>query len=470
MNDQAGSSAVYCAPMRDESRCCKPLLRLFWKELYEVRWGIVAIVLLPPLLAATGDVLTFRGELSSLGSSIWIASGFLLGAFSYSRELMWDTPRFLYSRPVAWWHVWLVKLSVGAVGFLISAVLSAVIYRIVCPTPYLPFASLSALVRGAGVAFLLAFGAFICGFGCSLAMPGFSYSVGISAGLFGLLALAVEFVGIPVNICYAIPLLLSIVSVILARRLTNPTQERVTTFTTIMAPSLVLLLLFALPFSVRSSLASTHMSPDRNFTAAVEWRSDGKALLLRDYTSNKTITVDEGFEIAVLGWAPEPTERQATQRFVYLIQPRAEEAPRIKYVTPATRKANEFGVISLGERPGMWVSHTFGRQPWKWYRAVAQDVSWSPQGNHVVFVLYNQWMDPIVPVGVVEAGWFPRVALDLEHRTNRLIQAPLVGQSWWLSPDEVATQSGGPTGTEIHVVNVVTGAKRVVQLGATGGQ
>lgn len=85
--------------------------QLIWKELMEIKWIGLALVVAPLVLMAwIGSPLTYLNYLNPepFSAGVWVSLGFLLGATAYSRELAWDTPRFICSRPIRWWQWWIV--------------------------------------------------------------------------------------------------------------------------------------------------------------------------------------------------------------------------------------------------------------------------------------------------------------------------------------------------------------------------
>lgn len=149
--------------------------RLLWKEFRENRvWAL-------PLIASTVGVLflhqgyTFFGNYAVFSPLIGISAivALLFGTGAYASELSGDKADFLYSRPVSWKRILLAKLTIGFCFILSAAVLSAIVYRLICPDLYVPFATLPALMKGVGLAVLLMGIPYIVGVACSVVFPGF---------------------------------------------------------------------------------------------------------------------------------------------------------------------------------------------------------------------------------------------------------------------------------------------------------
>ena len=146
--------------------------RLIWKELREKRlWALL-------LFASVAGVVVFDDGYTFCGEEFggWIAisfvAAFLLGGSSYSSELAGGRADFLYSRHISWKKVLLAKLLVGLGAVVVAVVASAVVYRLLCPVPLLPFATPTELAKGAAIAMGIMAIAYAVGFLCSIVLPG----------------------------------------------------------------------------------------------------------------------------------------------------------------------------------------------------------------------------------------------------------------------------------------------------------
>ena len=173
--------------------------RLLWKEFRERRLWAIPLVLSVVGVVAAGMRYTFCGNVLYLVRwaipSALVA--LLVGMGAYSSEIAWGTPDFLFSRSISWKRVMLAKV-LFALGLIVSsAVLGAIVYRIVCPEPYVKFATLAGLARGVGIALLIMVSGYLAGAISSVLFPGYIGAiltfVSLGIVLSGALALITEF-------------------------------------------------------------------------------------------------------------------------------------------------------------------------------------------------------------------------------------------------------------------------------------
>lgn len=149
--------------------------RLLWKEFRSSLWYVLFACAIVTVMTFTGDPLFFRGIDYSTSVVCLIVVFFLMGLRAYSTELADDTPRFLYSRPIRWWHVFAAKLISGLSGILLTLVVGGIVYAMTTPDSYRPFL-LSELASGAWFGLLVFGGAFAAGYVVSILLPGIALS------------------------------------------------------------------------------------------------------------------------------------------------------------------------------------------------------------------------------------------------------------------------------------------------------
>lgn len=451
--------------------------RLLWKELHEVKWFAAALIGVPTMLAASGEVLTYRGEMHSLGTFIWIAAGLLLGALAYSRELGWDTPRFLYSRPIPWWHVWVAKLGVGVAMCFVAALLPAIAYRLACAEAYLPFATVGALAKGASIAFLLTLGCFLLGFVSSVVAPGLSRTIVVvsATSTWTFIAagwrfrLLVPFALSTGHLILAFPILL-IASLRVARHLTQPFPDRAFRYGSTLAAGLLMVLLVTAPFNTSPrSFVATDVSPDADFIAATEWKSNEvKLLVLREHKANGWVdrTVDRAADLAFIGWSPLNASR-GTQRFLYLAKQSATEL-HLKMLDARARTTHVLAKVPIPDVPLAYPNLDDERAR-RWHRIACPRLAlWSPSGERFVFSLSSTPSATVPRPPVFAVGFLfdmstgalrpiPREAYDLFGEFGAT-------EAWWLNENELANAYAIRTQGKLRFFDVQTRESRDVPL------
>lgn len=432
--------------------------RLIWKEIHELRWWAVVSVALPCVLVALGHPMWYRGDDPEMPlAMLWPVAGFLLGAASYSKELAWDTARFLYSRPVRWGHLWLVKFGLGLLICIASVVVPAIVYRLVCPAIYLPFADFVSLAKGTGLGLLCVTVPFICGFGCSAVAAGLSWTLGVAGASLvfaaGLGWIAYEFLGREeVWGLFGVPVVVFIASIALARRLTLPLVSRVRLYAWIFSSSVTFLFLVGLLFpDYTGSETETAISPDRRYVALAEGRRTGwqwelKTLRLRSAGARRYKTVETANSLRPVTWSPD------SRRFLYLVQPHGDTGTFLKAVEVDRLTTRSLAKVPIPHRE--WGSH----------RPAETIGVWSPSGAQLAFFIVKepepgqvQWQTSITGfVYGVETG----VLRQLPHNFVPKDLSP----TWWLSDDEIATVPGGVGALcgSIITVNIRTGRTRTL--------
>jgi len=151
--------------------------RLLWKELREkLIWALLLIAAAPGVIVF-GDGYTFCGDEFGGWITISAIAAFLLGGSAYSSELAGGRADFLFSRRISWEKVLLAKFLVGLAVVLVTAIVGALAYRLVCPAPLLPFATPFRLAEGVAYATIWMGICYVAGFLCSTALPGVFGSV-----------------------------------------------------------------------------------------------------------------------------------------------------------------------------------------------------------------------------------------------------------------------------------------------------
>lgn len=158
------------------------MARLIWKELASAKWILLLTVLGILALLLIGDPLYFRGDQPPGLAELLMIPALILGLRAYSGELSADTVRFLSSRPVKWWKVWIAKGIAGLTAALGTIVFAGLAYAVTAPTVYRPF-----IAEGLRNGFLNALPqvgvAFGFGFVVSALMPGTALSFGALIGV-----------------------------------------------------------------------------------------------------------------------------------------------------------------------------------------------------------------------------------------------------------------------------------------------
>lgn len=122
---------------------------LLWKEYREKRLWVLMLTASAVLIIArgigytfisTGGLLDFTGGNWSDQCMIPMLVALFFGAGAFSSEID-KSAQFLFSQPVSWKKLVAAKLIVGIGVIAASAVLTAVIYRLVCPEQYARFAT-----------------------------------------------------------------------------------------------------------------------------------------------------------------------------------------------------------------------------------------------------------------------------------------------------------------------------------------
>ena len=156
------------------------MIRFFWKELHE-RWIWLTLWLLAVVAAAWLDKgQGFNGEPFVYNTSwtmVPMGVALLAGLGAYGSELTGERATFLYSRPISWKQLLLVKVLLGLAVALLATTLGALAMRFTIPVEYLPFATPGKLalssVEFAGITSI----AYLVGLGCSIALPGLAGSI-----------------------------------------------------------------------------------------------------------------------------------------------------------------------------------------------------------------------------------------------------------------------------------------------------
>jgi hypothetical protein len=214
-----------------------------------------------------------------------------MGAAAFTSELANKNADFLFSRAVRWWKLLLAKILAGLGMMLASAVIAAVVYRVLCPDQYVRFATLGGL--GVGVLYgvvMMAIG-YAMGLSCAAVLPGVSGSVLVAICLVmfsqALVILAKgwsDVIYFPYYYIYAVYLGPPVAMVLIARsRLTRPVASRAVLFAAVVVPimfaGLVLDKLAPARYSLPIEAAAPNVSPDAKYV--VYWHADGVAQITR---------------------------------------------------------------------------------------------------------------------------------------------------------------------------------------------
>jgi hypothetical protein len=157
--------------------------RLIWKELASAKWILLLTAIGTLIALLIGDPLFFRGDAETVLAAWLMIPAFILGLRAYSGELSGDTARFLSSRPVKWWQIWLAKALAGVIATLGILAFAGLVYAVTAPAVYRPF-----IAEGVRQGFItglpqvgLAFG---FGFVVSVLMPGVALSFAALVAVF----------------------------------------------------------------------------------------------------------------------------------------------------------------------------------------------------------------------------------------------------------------------------------------------
>lgn len=432
--------------------------RLIWKEIHELRWWVIVSVALPCALVTLGHPLWYRGDDPEMPLAyLWPMAGFLLGAASYSKELAWDTARFLYSRPVRWGHLWLVKFGLGLLVCIATVVVPVTVYRLVCPDIYLPFADFVSLAKGTGVGLLCIGAPFICGFGCSVVASGLSWTLGVAGVSLILVAalgwIAYELLGrCEVWGLFGAPVVLCIASIALARRLTLPLISRVRLYALYFSSGVTFLLLVGLLIpDMPVHYRVTELSRNRRYVAIVEGKRTDRnwalnTLRLRSVGAQSETTVEIVNNLRPVGWSPD------SRRFLYLIQPHGDTGTFLKAV-----EVDRLTTRSLARVP---MPH------WEWGSHLPDETisAWSPSGTRCAFFIVNEPEPGQVQRQTSVTGFVYGIETGALCRLPDSFVPAFLSPTWWPSDDEIATATGSTgvlTGTVI-AVNVKTGKTRTL--------
>ena len=159
------------------------MARLIWKELASAKWILLLTALGILIALLMGDPLYFRGDVESPLAAWVLLPAFILGLRAYSGELSGDTVRFLGSRPVRWWQIWLAKALAGAIAVLGIVLFAGIAYVVTVPAVYRPFIG-EGLRKGFIAALSEVSAAFGFGFAVSVLMPGIALSFAALVAVF----------------------------------------------------------------------------------------------------------------------------------------------------------------------------------------------------------------------------------------------------------------------------------------------
>jgi hypothetical protein len=156
--------------------------RLIRKELLSAKWILLLTALGIVIALLIGDPLCFRGDEPTQLSFWLLVPAFILGLRAYSGELRGDTVRFLSSRPVKWWQIWIAKALAGLIATSGIFVFAGLAYAVTVPAVYRPF--LVDGLRNGFVTMLPQVAAmFGLGFVVSVLMPGIALSFAALVGV-----------------------------------------------------------------------------------------------------------------------------------------------------------------------------------------------------------------------------------------------------------------------------------------------
>ena len=148
--------------------------QLLWKEFREKRLWSIPMAASVVGVVALGQGYTYCGDFYTITGWIIpsIVAALLFGMGAYSGETAWGTADFLFSRPISWKKVLTAKLVFGIGVIAASAILGAVVYRVMCPAPYVRFAAFADLAEGVGIGMSIMLPAYLAGAACSVVFPG----------------------------------------------------------------------------------------------------------------------------------------------------------------------------------------------------------------------------------------------------------------------------------------------------------
>lgn len=168
------------------------MIPLLWKEWCERSLWFVFLAVSILVAGWHGHAQAFCGEDMPVLVNPWfyqpVALAVLAGAGGYVSELHKGRADFIFSRPISWHSVLLVKLLIGAAVILFVPLLSALAFRVVGPLPYRELVTPATALAGAWpLIFVMAIG-YLVGLACSLIVPG------IAGGMLTVIVLLLLFV------------------------------------------------------------------------------------------------------------------------------------------------------------------------------------------------------------------------------------------------------------------------------------
>lgn len=145
---------------------------LLWKEYREKRVWLLLLLASTVGVVLRGYGYTYAGGNATPWATISTLIALLLGAATFSSEIAGRNANFLFSRPVSWKKLLLSKVIIGIGLLLLTAVITAIVYRLICPEPYKHLATPYSLGKGVLYAMMfMGFGYFF-GLVCSAVLPG----------------------------------------------------------------------------------------------------------------------------------------------------------------------------------------------------------------------------------------------------------------------------------------------------------
>jgi hypothetical protein len=168
------------------------MIALLWKEYREKRLWVLMMTAGAAVIVARGSGYTFvsMGGLGALldvwsdQCTIMMLVAYLFGAGTFASEID-RSAQFLFSQPVSWKKVLAAKLLAGVTVLTVSAVLAAIIYRLLCPEQYARFATVERLSFGVLWAVVLTGIPYLVGLVSSTVLPGVAGGALVGAVLMG---------------------------------------------------------------------------------------------------------------------------------------------------------------------------------------------------------------------------------------------------------------------------------------------
>jgi len=154
--------------------------QLLWKEWRERRiWLLCWGALISGIIACGAGSYFLGSPNSDIGwATPWLMIiSMFVGAGAYASELAPGRAAFAYSRPVSWQALLLSKLLPALACAVAAVVLGVLLFRLLCPAPYLPFISAGHLALGALQLCWMVAGNYLCGLACSVVLPGIAGGV-----------------------------------------------------------------------------------------------------------------------------------------------------------------------------------------------------------------------------------------------------------------------------------------------------